>query len=312
MKPPQVLAIVALAVLATAAVQEYRISALREKFGIPEDGEIPEVVSVVESPVAGDPAGPEKTKSTPEVRIEVPVVEPAIMGESFVSNARKMWENPAGKSMMSQGAKVAVALMYQDFIDGMKLSKEEGDYFKNLLGREVSSQQELGMKMMGATPDERKELADELAKRSEETKEEVRKFLNNEDDFKAFNDYKERIPERQQLEGIRTALTTKGVPIDEQTETKLVEAMYRARTEAKAPDFSGPNAMEDLAKGNLVESFEKTWVIQQESLLKETSGILSPEQVVAFEEYRQQMKEMQMMQMKMAEQMMSGEDKSGE
>ena len=62
-----------------------------------------------------------------------------------------MWDNPAGKSMMNQGVKMAVAMMYQDFVDGLNLTKEEIDYFKNLLGKEMGDQQELGMKMLGAT-----------------------------------------------------------------------------------------------------------------------------------------------------------------
>ena len=73
-----------------------------------------------------------------------------------------MWDNPAGKSMMNQGVKMAVGMMYQDFIDGLDLTKEEGDYFKNLLGKEIGDQQELGMKMLGATAEEQKTLAEEF------------------------------------------------------------------------------------------------------------------------------------------------------
>jgi hypothetical protein len=317
MKPPQVLVLVALAVAMTVAVEEYRISSLRERLavaGVPDQGSraTPELVAA-----SDDGEGPLKTKSNPEARptasvITPPVIETPIIGKSFASNARKMWENPAAKSMMSQGAKVAVALMYQDFIDGMKLSKEEGDYFKNLLAREVSDQQELGMKMMGASPEERKVLAEALSKRSEDTQQDIKKFLNNEDDFNAFNAYKNRIPERQQLDGIRTAMMAKDVPYDAAVEAKLVDAMYRARTEADAPDLSGPDAMENLANGDLVGNFEKTWSAQQEFLEKETKEFLNPEQLAALKEYREQMKEMQLMQIKMAEQMISDKKDAGE
>ena len=226
--------------------------------------------------------------------------------ESFAKTARKMWDNPAGKSMMSQGAKMAVAMMYEDFVEGLHLGKEEPDYFKNLLGKEIGDQQELGMKMLGATPEEQKSLAEELKKRGEDTEAEIKKFLNSDEDFKSFTAYKNHLPEHQQLDGIRTAMTTKGVPLDADTETKLVDAMYRARTESKAPDLSGPNAMDEMAKGNIVETYEKSGDIQQEALRGETSKILSADQMTAFQDYQKQAKEMQLMGLKMAEQMMSG------
>ena len=110
--------------------------------------------------------------------------------------------------------------MYQDFVDSLNLTKEEGDYFKNLLGKEIGDQQELGMKMLGATAEEQKNLAAELQKRASDSEAEIRKFLNSDEDIKAFTDYKNRLPERQQLDGIRTAMSSKGVPLDAETETK--------------------------------------------------------------------------------------------
>ena len=106
-------------------------------------------------------------------------------------------------------------------------------------------------------------------------------------------------------------MTTKGVPLDAETETKLVDAMYRARTESKAPDLSGPNAMDELAKGNIVETYEKSWEIQQQALNAETAKILNAAQMTAFQDYQKQAKEMKLMGLKMAEQMMSGKKKEG-
>ena len=70
--------------------------------------------------------------------------------EALGKTVRKMWDNPAGKAMMNQGVKIAVAMMYEDFIESLELSKEETDYFKNLLGQGMADQQEIGMKMMNA------------------------------------------------------------------------------------------------------------------------------------------------------------------
>ena len=311
MKTSYALGLVATSVLITVAIEESRISAVRTTVKAKEETLAPKVAAVASTKTAEEMAPPVKTKSRPDVAPASPAKEADTASESFAKTARKMWDNPAGKSMMSQGAKMAVAMMYEDFVEGLHLGKEESDYFKNLLGKEIGDQQELGMKMLGATPDEQKVLGEELEKRGNDTEAEIKKFLNSDEDFKSFTDYKNHLPEHQQLDGIRTAMTNKSVPLDANTEAKLVDAMYRARTESKAPDLSGPNAMEEIAKGNIVENYEKSWAIQQEALRGETSKILSAEQMTAFQDYQKQAKEMQLMGLKMAEQMMSGKKKEG-
>ena len=308
MRTPYALGLVAAAVIITVAIEESRISSLRTALKTEEKTQAPGVVAAASTKSAEEIVSPVKTKNRTEAAPSQAADAP---DESFAKTARKMWDNPAGKSMMSQGAKMAVAMMYEDFVTGLHLGKEESDYFKNLLGKEIGDQQELGMKMLGATPEEQKSLTEELKKRGTDTEAEIKKFLNNDEDFKSYTDYKNHLPEHQQLDGIRTAMTTKGVPLDAETETKLVDAMYRARTESKAPDLSGPNAMDEMMKGNLVETYEKNWEVQQQVLQTETSKILNEAQMTAFQDYQKQAKEMQLMGLKMAEQMMSGKKKEG-
>lgn len=304
MKASYVAGLVIAAVLITLVIEESRIHSLRQT----EKTAVEIAAKSSSAPIMEESAAAIRTKSRTEPAPDpAPAAkEPASTEESFMKTARKMWENPAGKSMMNQGAKMAVGMLYQDFVDGLQLSKEEGEYFKNLLGKEISDQQELGMKMLGATAEEQKSLAEELLKRNNETQDEIKKFLNNDEDYKAFTDYKNHLPEHQQLDGIRSAMSAKAVPLDSETESKLVEAMYRSRTESKAPDFSGPNAMSEMTKGNLVKNYEKSWAIQQEALRAETGKILNEAQMSAFQEFQKQAKEMQLMGLKMAEQMMGG------
>jgi hypothetical protein len=200
---------------------------------------------------------------------------------------------------MNQGVKMAVAMMYGDFIDGMDLTKEEAEYFKTLLGKEMADQQEIGMKMMGASAEERTQLAGEITKRAKENEEAIKAFLNNEEDYKKFETFKERLPERQQLDGIRSLMASQEVPLDAASEEKLVEAMHRARTQPNTADFSGPDAFSEMAKGNAVERFEESWTRQQETLRKEVSGVLNEKQMKAFGDYQVQMKEFQLMGIKM-------------
>ena len=299
----------AAAVLITVAIEETRIASLRaelQKQPVPRANASPAIAAKTES-TNDTPAPPVRTKNRSEAKpADTPKPAPEPEDESFAKTARKMWENPAGKSMMNQGVKMAVAMMYDDFITGLDLNKEETDYFKTLLGKEMADQQELGMKMLGATPEEQKALGEELIQRGKDAEAEIRKFLNSDEDFEKYTEYKNRLPERQQLDGIRSTMSAKGVPLDPETETRLLDAMYQARTNSKAPDLSGPAGFEEMAKGNMVETFEKSWATQQETLKAEAGKILNEAQMAAFQEHQQQLKEMQLMGLKMAEKMMPG------
>lgn len=307
MKTSHAVGLAAVSVLITVAIEESRMSSLRKSVG---DGQsaLAQATAPSGPPLSGTTSpgadAPAKTKSRSELAPASPAKPAETPDESFASTARKMLDNPAGKSILNQQAKMMVNMSYQDLVDGLNLSKEEGEYFKTLLGKEITDQQELGLKMLSATPEERKTLSDEIQQRSKANEEEIKKFLNSEEDYKKFTDYKERLPEKQQMAGIQATMSSSGVSMDADTEAKLLDAMHRARTEAKGPDFSGPGAMEEFAKGNITETFEKSWQAQQETLGTEAAKFLSEPQMKAFQDYQKQMKEMQLMGLKMAEKMM--------
>lgn len=314
MKIPQVVGLLVVAVALTVAIEETRISRLKT-----------ELAAAAAAPAVASRPSPEPSAGVAERASEAPVrtkrdrpdanpaADPSEEAEddSMARTVRKMWENPAGKAMMNQGAKFAVAMMYEDFIKTLNLSPEESEYLKGLLGAEISAQQELGMKMMGASPEDRMKLAEELKAKSAESDEAIRKFLNNDDDYQAFASYKARAPERQQLEALRAVMQSKGANLDAETEAKLVDAMYVARTNSGTPDYSGPNAFAELSKGDIQETFEENWRKQDELLMKEVSGFLDEDQTEAVREFRVQMKEMQKMGLEMVEKMMGG-DKADE
>ena len=306
MKTPHALSLILLAVLATVAIEESRIAKLRSEIQatstvVAGTGSASAMSTTGDQPPA--PARPSKTDRKPK-----PVTPPEVAGSEdgdFSKTVRKMWENPAGKAMMNQGVKIAVAMMYEDFISTLGLTPDETNYLKDLLGKEIADQQELGMKFMGATPEERSALQAEMEKRKADNEAAVKTFLNDEEDYKDYAAYKDRLPEHQQLEGIRAAMNSKNAPLDAATETRLIDAMYDARIRMDAPDYSGSKAFEELTKGNVVENFEQGWQKQDERLAAVAKGILNETQQAAFKEYREQAKEMQLMGIKMAEKMMS-------
>ncbi|MCW1924375.1 hypothetical protein OKA05_17545 [Luteolibacter arcticus] len=317
MKPLPTLGLVAVAVAITVAIEEIRISDLRHQLSekAPSSETQPGSSQKETSSLAaaGDtPAAPTKAGERPAKSAAAAENTADDDDGGLGKTVRKMWDNPAGKAMMNQGVKVAVAMMYEDFMETLELSKEEQTYFKNLLGQGIADQQEIGMKMMGATPEERVAMAKELEERKKTNEEAIKAFLNSEEDSKRFADYQARLPERQQLDGIRATFGAKNAPLTPEVEGRLVDAMYQARTTSKGADFSGPDAWSKMADGGLVKNFEQNWDAQEQTLMKEAGTILDPTQLAAFKDYRQQVKEMQLASMKMAEKMMSEEDEEEE
>ncbi len=60
-----------------------------------------------------------------------------------------------------------------------------------------------------------------------------------------------------------------------------------------------------MASGNAVDAFERDWEANSQKTLDEVGGILEGEQLDAFGNYLDQVKEMQLMGIKMAERMFS-------
>ena len=298
MKSRYAIGLVVVAVLIAVAVQVSRMDETRRE--AQSDGESKPVAAADVAP-EGEASGPARTKSRTERKPESPE-EPADSGEEpSAKTVRKMGDQPAGESTTNQGLKMVVSFLYKDFIEGLDLTAEEADYFKVLLGKEMADQQELVMRMAGSSEEERQAIVEEMNRRTEANNGNIEEFLNSSGDYQKYTAYKDRLPERQQIDGIRNAMVRKGVPLDEESATRLMEAMHRVRTESGAPDFSGPGAMGELAKEGFVETFERSWKAKQEALRSEVSDILSPDQMEAFQEYQKQRMNVQLTSLKATE-----------
>jgi len=227
--------------------------------------------------------------------------------ESFNKTLRKMVDNPATKAMMNQGIKAMAGVWFGDLIKELDLNDEEKDYFLNLIGGGFAEQQQIGMKMMDVkSPEERKELMEELEKAKEDRKKSLEEFLNNDEDYQAYKDYEDRLPERQQIDGLRAVMSEAGKPLTPEQEDQVMEAMYNARkSKTNSIDWEGAEGMEAMASGNAAESFERDWEANAKKTLDEVGGVLEGEQLDAFGNYLEQVKEMQLMGIKMAEKMFS-------
>lgn len=258
--------------------------------------------------------GPAKSKAGDRVErtpgSSDPLEEDADLGQSL----RKMVDNPAGQALMNQGVKAMTMMWYRDLIEEYDLNRKESDYFVRLVSEPMSAQQRIGMKMMDAkSPEEREALVEEIEAANEETKNAIKDFLNNDEDFATYEKFAERLPERQQLDGIRAAMDNADASLTTQQEELVVEAMYQARLSGDhtaSPDINATGAV--LGK-NAVEEFERNWEKSSQRTAEEVGKVLEEAQLEAFRNYQNQMKDMQVMSLKMAAKMFNtGEENPDE
>ena len=250
---------------------------------------------------AGHPAPPRRERPVSSPASEDSGEAAAGMGRTL----RKMAENPVSRAMMNQGMKAMVAVWYADLVEEFGLSKEEADYFLGLKASMFAEQQRFGMELMSAKdPAGRQAILDAMNRAKDENKEAVRTFLNHDEDFAVYESFEDRLPERQQLGGLRTSMAGSGAPLREDQEAALVEAMYRARhDQPQATDWNGAEGLEALANGNARESFESEWEQSAARTATEVGSVLDASQMEAFRAYQQQLKEMQLMGLEMARKM---------
>ncbi|MDB4506831.1 hypothetical protein N9055_01290 [Akkermansiaceae bacterium] len=291
MKNSAIIIVLVAALLGVVIVEESRISSLKDELAanLNSPSEVPKVR-----------AAPSSTPSTLGSRDTSVAVRPK-KGETenaetplegFGKAMRKMADNPAVKAMFTQAHISTAESIYASLLEEFDLKGEERDYFLGLLSGELADQQQMGMKMMGAkTPEERKQA--------------IADFLNNKEDQEAFETYHDRLPEHQQLPGIKAAIATSGTELSGEQETALVEVMHSMRTgSAEAQKWDGAGGMEMMAKPDVVEIFEADWAKGKEAYKENLQGVLDDGQMKAFLESQAQMKEMHLMGIKMMRNMM--------
>lgn len=260
----------------------------------------------------GPESGPARTKSRAELNPDSPETPEAADEEPPATSGRKMWDQPADDAEIHQAVQTVVKLLYTDLIKGLNLNEEEAGFFKTLLGKGYTKTQELGFKMREASEEERQALVEEMTRSEEANDKAIREFLNNDEDFQRYTDYKDRLPERQQIGRIRATMSSSKVPLDDETADRLMEAMHRVRKDSSGPDFYGPDAIEEVAKGGYEESFMASWEASQEALRPMVSNILNPEQLEAFQEYQKQMRDMKLKGLKTIEKAMKDPESGSE
>ena len=195
-------------------------------------------------------AGPVRTKSRPEMKPATHTKPAGSEDESLAKSVRKMWDNPAGKSMMNQGVKIAVAMMYQDFIDGMDLTQGGGG-----LLQDPSRQGDVRATGGGNEDDERHAGGAEGAGGGDEQPQQGRTMRRSRSSSTATRisrsspTTRTACPNASNSTASARPCGSKGAPLDADTEARLVEAMHRARIGVEGAGFLGSGGDRGTGEG---------------------------------------------------------------
>jgi len=224
-----------------------------------------------------------------------------VLGETI----RKMYENPAGRAILDAENKLRAQSLYGALIDDLDLSREEQEYFLGLLTPGIGEEDAVGMKLFGAKSDEEAgKILDGLDAAKAKRLEDVRDFLNDDEDFAKYERYQTRKGEYEQLPAIRGVMKAASAPLTPDQESALIDAMFEARNETGLTErWDGRAGFEQFGKPGVSKRFQSDWVAMQENLDGRLPDVLDESQTEAFSQHQTQYRDMIQMSFRMVETM---------
>ena len=231
----------------------------------------------------------------------------------FGKMVQKMFSDPNGKKMMRTAQMMGVKMMYSDLAKELNLGPDQANQVMELLGDRQMSLTSKGMKMFtGETGDAAP--ADDASKEPETTNEEYDAQLENilgKDGMAKLKEYERTAGDRMQIQQYQQAFTASGVPLDEKQSQGLLGIMKEERMKLP-PSPLDPSAKDVGAAVKALQSeetFNALMTSQQDlngRVLSRSRNVLSPDQMVQFEQIQKQQLDMQKMGMEMGRQIMKG------
>ena len=234
-------------------------------------------------------------------------------GEGFGKIMQKMFTDPKMKGVMRSTQMMGVKMMYSDLAKELGLGPDQANQVMELLGDRQMALTTKGMKMFtGESGDAAS--TEEAGKDAAATNEEYDAQLENligKDGMAKLKDYERTVGDRMQIQQYKQAFSSSGTPLDEKQSQGLLGIMKEERIK-QPPSPLDPGAKDVGAAVKAMQSddtFNALMASQQElndRVLSRSRNVLSPDQMVQFEQIQKQQMDMQKMGMEMGRQFMKG------
>ncbi len=232
--------------------------------------------------------------------------------ENPIKAIAKAMDNPAMKELMVAQQKATIDTMYKRLYEKLQLEGEDLEHFQGLLTDAQMTMVELGMKMMGGeiSEEERKELVQKIQDSQKQLKENVKEFLNDDDDFDYYEFYTDTLSERMAMSGLQQALTQKDIALAPAKEEELVKLMHEERQAIQFEDHYYDQNRFDPSTMNKakVDRFLEQYTQLETNVANRAGSILNQEQLAVFKENQKSARAMQEMGLNMALSMFGGSE----
>lgn len=285
---------------------EARLAALEA--AQPAPGARRRVVLPVKDKPEGFAINPE-THENPETGKTGKDADKAPAQNAMAEGMMKMMQDPKMRDAMKAQARMGVTMVYRDLFDLLSLEEPKRSQFEALINEKATIGMELGFELMagGKTPEERDKLMKEITAKTKEAEQKIRDLLTPEE-YGKLERYEKSTPERMQLDSLRGMLSSTTAPLDEATETRLMDVMYQEREKAAFVSEFADQQNTDLTRftpENLAR-FATDSTAVNEKIAERASEILSPGQMEVFRKSQEQQAAMVKMHIEMAAKIFGG------
>lgn len=205
---------------------------------------------------------------------------------------RALMQTDAGRKMALEESVENAEERFAPLLEDFAFSDEERAHFLELAGAELGSEDMLWMELLMAKDEDRERIMQTWETDRERRLREMKAFLNDEEDWDRYRRYQARVPEYEQMDGLRTVMMDEGVPMTAEQEAQLVDLLYRARVESGMRErWEGRGVLEQLSEPGMVQRLRDDWKSGVSSMGDAPRQILSGRQAEIFEVVQAEMME---------------------
>jgi len=224
-------------------------------------------------------------------------------GQPTMKVIAEMMKTPAMREVFKQQQVATVELSYGGLFKRLRLNQSEREDLKKLIAERVEADTEFVMRAMGddLPPNELQASQKALKEAQNASSVKIKTFLNNEQDYQAYQNWEQSKPERMAISMGQSVFAGAGEPLTSAQEDQLANAMMGARTRrTDIPDLTKP---ENILPGNInslpVEKILASYDSQALEVAAAAAAFLSPKQLEVLKLTQQQQKSFQEMGLKM-------------
>jgi hypothetical protein len=221
----------------------------------------------------------------------------------------KMMADPKMRDMLMTQSRVGIDLVYRDLHDLLDLKEPQRSKLEKLITEKASVGLETGLALMDGdrTPEDLKAATAEIKSKIADLDGQIKALLE-EEDYEKVRRYEDSTLERMQLKEFDTLLAPKDMRLDESTETRLMDVMYREREKFPFVTSFLDETNPDISRftDENMARFTDEYARLNGGVAKQAAGLLSAEQLGVFRQSQEQQLNSINMQLGVAVRMFSG------